>query len=111
MTHLRLTITDQNQTIHNDVHNYFFEALIASLTAEPETIDELSTALKRFIKLQDDWSPFAQFKNGGNLDPYDAGIAVIDLATRVVASELTDLETGPEGALHVQCELAEDEVY
>jgi hypothetical protein len=41
MSYIRLNITDQNQTIHNEVHGYFDDSLVAALTAELETNEEL----------------------------------------------------------------------
>src|SRR6266478_9552753 len=74
MSNLRLNITDQNQTTHDTVHLFFVEALLAALTAEPETNEELGLALARFIKPPENRSPFSEFKNGTNLDTYDTGV-------------------------------------
>jgi hypothetical protein len=87
MSYVRLNITDKRQTIHDDVHGYFGDALVAALAAEPETVKELGAALARFIKPVSDGSPFERFKEGGDFEPYDAGVVVIDLAARVVASD------------------------
>jgi len=111
MSNLRLNITDQNQTIHDTVHLYFVEALLAALTAEPETIDELGLALARFIKPPENRSPFSEFKNGTNLDTYDTGVALIDLASRVIAVDTGEFEDPREGSIHVLSEFAEDDVY
>jgi len=111
MSNLRLNITDQNQTIHDTVHLYFVEALLAALTAEPETIEELGLALARFIKPPENRSPFSEFKNGKNLDPYDTGVALIDLASRVIVVDPIQFEGQGEGSIHVQSEFAEEDVY
>src|SRR5258705_351703 len=111
MSNLRLNITDQNQTIHDTVHLYFVEALLAALTAEPETIEEVGLALARFIKPPENRSPFSEFKNGTNLDLYDAGVALIDLASRVIAVDTGEFEDPREGSIHVLSEFAEDDVY
>jgi hypothetical protein len=111
MSYVRVNITDQTQTIHDDVHGYFGDALIAALTAEPESVEELGVALARFIKPQSDGSPFERFKQGGDFEPYDAGVVVIDLAARVVASDSSYSQASAEGSLHVQSDFAEKEVY
>jgi hypothetical protein len=111
MSNLRLNITDAHQTIHHEVPTGFAEAVIAALTAEPETIRELATALARFIKPQDDTPHFAEFRNAKNFDPFDSGLALIDLAARIVFVNSPDLESDHNGAVHVECEFAEDEVY
>lgn len=48
MSEIRINIIDQNQTISGEMNGSFGYVLIASLTAEPETIGELETALQRF---------------------------------------------------------------
>jgi hypothetical protein len=111
MPHLRLNIIDPHQTIHDDVPTDFAEAVLAALTAEPETIRDLAIALARFIKPQGDTPHFAQFKNGQNLDPFDSGVALIDLPARIVCVDSSDLEAGLDGAIHVESEFAENEVY
>src|SRR4030095_9183231 len=57
----------------------------AALSAHPETIAELETALQRFIKPVDDRRPFASFQEGTNDQPWDAGIVIIDMGARIVA--------------------------
>lgn len=42
MSYIRLNITDQKQTLHDEVHGSFGDVILAALTAEPETIDELA---------------------------------------------------------------------
>src|SRR5258705_5873057 len=111
MSNLRLNITDQNQTIHDTVHLYFVEALLAALTAEPETIEELGLALARFIKPPENRSPFSEFKNCKNLDPYDTGVALIDLASRVIVVDTGEFEDPREGSIHVLSEFEQEDVY
>src|SRR5256885_3116873 len=111
MSYVRLNITNQTQTINGEVHGYFGDALVAALTAEPESVEELGVALARFIKPLSDGSPFARFKQGADFEPYDAGVVVIDLAARVVASDSSYSQASAEGSLHVQSDFAEEEVY
>ena len=87
MSYVRLNIIDQTQTINDEVHGYFADALVAALTAEPETVEELGAALARFIKPQSEGSPFAGFREGEDFEAYDAGVVVIDLVARVVAAD------------------------
>lgn len=89
MSQIRLNIIDQTETISGDVHGGIGDALIAALTAEPDTVEELALALDRFVHTQDDKSPFGLFRKYENFEPYDAGILIIDLAARVVAVEST----------------------
>lgn len=111
MSYVRLNITDQTQTINDEVHGYFGDALVAALTAEPETVEELGSALARFIKPQREGSPFALFREEANFEPDDAGVVVIDLAARVVAADSSYSQPSAEGSFRVQSEFAEEDFY
>lgn len=100
MSEVKLNLVDSQQVFHGTIHGSVVDACVAALSAEPETIAELSSALTRYIKRLDDRSPFATFHSSHSsvsssrntpLDtkPWDAGIVVIDLAARIVASEST----------------------
>ncbi|HSK70436.1 MAG TPA: hypothetical protein VK892_01985 [Pyrinomonadaceae bacterium] len=54
MSYIRINITDKNKTVIGEVHAATGERLIAALSAEPETIDELALALARFEKPTDE---------------------------------------------------------
>lgn len=101
MSCIRLNITDQKQTTNGEAHGCFGDALVAALTAEPETVEELGLALARFIKPQSDLSPFAWFREGENFEPYDAGVVVIDLAARVVAVNSSYSQPSAEGSFQI----------
>jgi hypothetical protein len=87
MSEVRLNIIDAHRAIHGTIHGSAAEAAIAALSAEPETIAELEAALARFIKPVNDSRPFAWFRIGTNVEPWDAGIVIVDLAARVAAAE------------------------
>ena len=89
MSYIRLNITDQQQTIHSEVHGSFGDVILAALTAEPETIEEMAWAVERFVTVDDKRPVFAGFVGCENLESYDAGIMVIDLAGRVIAADST----------------------
>lgn len=110
MSYIRLNIIDQTQTINSEVHGYLGDALVAALTAGPETVEELGLVLARFINPQSDLSPFARFREGENFEPYDAGVVVIDLAARVVAADSSYSQPSAEGSFRVQSEFAEEDV-
>lgn len=111
MSYVRLIVTDQTQTINGEVHGYLGDALVAALTAEPETVEELGWALARFIKPQSEGSPFAGFRKGEDFEPYDAGMVVIDLAARIVAADSSYSQPSAEGSFRVQGEFAEEDFY
>lgn len=99
MSYIRLNISDQTQTINGEVHGSRGDALVAALSAEPDSIRELALALSRFIAPLDDESPFRWFAMGHNLEPFDSGILIIDLTARVVAVDSTYSQPSPSGQL------------
>ena len=109
MSYIRLNIIDNEQAISGEVHGFLGDALVAALTAEPETVGELAEALGRFIKPASDWPVFQGFAGHELLEPYDAWVLVIDLAARVVAVESTYSCPAAEGNVRVQSDFADDE--
>jgi hypothetical protein len=99
MSEVKLNLTDGRQTLSGNVHGATAERLVASLTAEPETIAELLTALERFEKIDPDEFEHLQRRSDIDEVPWDAGILVIDLAARIVASESTYSYFGPSGSV------------
>lgn len=99
MSEIKLNLTDTRHIIHGKIHGSIADAAIAALSAEPETIAELETALARYNKPITTIGPFAWFHERGEIDtrPWDAGIVIIDLAARIVASESTYSQPGPQG--------------
>jgi hypothetical protein len=89
MSCIRLNLIDFSQTVSGEVHGSIGDAVIAALSAEPETIHELELALARFIKPTEGWSPFASLYGGENFEPYDAGIVIVDLAARIIMLDST----------------------
>lgn len=85
MSEVRLNIIATNDAIHGTTHGSVADAIVAALSAEPETIVELEAALQRFINPVDDYRPFASFHAGADEEAWDAGIVIVDLAARIVA--------------------------
>src|SRR4030095_858757 len=71
------------------------------VSAHPEIIAELEMALKRFQKYESIPASSLVRYDRCEIDqePYDAGILVIDLASRIVAFKSTYSYPGPEGAV------------
>src|SRR5687767_3838668 len=84
MSHVRFNISDKYECVSGDLHGSMTEPLIATLTAEPETIAEFESALRRYVKTESDWPLLPGFVKHEDLEPYDAGIVAIDLAGRTV---------------------------
>ena len=97
MSEVKLNIKDSDSTIHGTMHGSDADRVIAALSAEPETIAELEAALERFNKRIDDRRPFASFHAGEDLEPWDAGLVIVDLAARLVGVESTYSSPHTEG--------------
>ncbi|MEO6390598.1 MAG: hypothetical protein ABIP75_02030 [Pyrinomonadaceae bacterium] len=107
MSEIRLNIVDRDNIHSGEVHGYVAELAVAALTAEPETFAELELAMRRFLKW-DEHSPFARLYPGENLEPYDAGVMVLDLAGGVIATESSCSDLEAEGQVRVEAEFADD---
>src|SRR5215213_417722 len=108
MSEIRVTIIDKNQTISGAIHGIFGDCLVASLTAEPETIEELETAVQRFIPRESDWSVFRTFRKHEDFEPWDAGLLVIDLAAKVILADSTYSYYSTEGKVQIKTDAGED---
>jgi hypothetical protein len=108
MSCVRFNISDRDGAVSGDLHGSMTEPMIAALTAEPETIAEFESALHRYIKSESDWPPLHGFRQGEDLEPYDAGIVAIDLPGRTVGYETTYSYPCAEGNVRVYGEFADD---
>ena len=109
MSELKLNLIDKERVLHGTIHGAVADRCVAALSAEPETLAELEAALARYMKPRESHSEFASFHSTAfadssspaffDLTPYDAGIVVIDLAARIVASESSYSQPGPEGTV------------
>jgi hypothetical protein len=97
MSEVRLNILDASRALCGTIHGSVADAVIAGLSTEPVTIEELQNAMARFIKPVNDFRPFAAFDAGTNREPWDAGIIFIDLAARIVATESSYCMPSAEG--------------
>ncbi|HKZ78240.1 MAG TPA: hypothetical protein VJ124_07930 [Pyrinomonadaceae bacterium] len=102
MSEIKLNLIDADEILVGTTHGSVGDRCVAALAAEPETIAELEAALARYMKPTDDRSAFASFRSYSKIDeePWDAGILVIDLAARIVASESTYSQPGLTGQVH-----------
>jgi hypothetical protein len=96
MSELRLVVRDVKRSIHSTCHGGFADRVIAALSAEPETIEELDRAIQRFEAPRPNGF-FRSFATGTHDEPHDAGIVMIDLAGRVVVCESSYSSPGPRG--------------
>ena len=101
MSEVKLNLIDSQAILSGTIHGSVVDSCIAALSAEPETIAELASALGRYILAIEDSNPFRWFHRRSVVDerPYDAGIVIIDLAARIVAAESTYSQPSPEGVV------------
>lgn len=106
MSEVKLNLIDSTRVLQGEIHGSVADSCVAALSAEPETIAELEAALTRYRRSLDGRGHFASFRSQdyrANSSPeldterWDAGIVVIDLAARIVASESSYSQPGPEG--------------
>ena len=93
MNQVRIAIRDAQRGVHSVVDRDLAERIADSLSAEPETIDELERASRRYID-PDEWCGFRGFSDGIDDVPGDGGLLIIDLPARLTVMEWNDrLET------------------
>src|SRR6266704_4887988 len=96
MSEVRLNIIDCEGAVQGTVHGSVSDAVVAALSAEPQTLIEVEAAMARFIRPTEQ-RPFLSFKAGVNDEPWDAGVVLVDLAARVLASESLYSQPEKEG--------------
>ena len=97
MSEVRLNLVDARAVINGTVHGSIADTVIAALSAEPESIAELELALDRFSRFN--YRPFGSFRSGENTEPWDAGIVIVDLAARIIASESSYNQPSAQGEI------------
>ncbi len=101
MSEIKLNLVDSHSTYVGTIHGSIGDYCVAALSAEPETVAELESALTRFHKDPPSLNfPIFACRDEIDDEPYDAGILVIDLAARIVASDST--YSCPDGAGQVE---------
>lgn len=108
MSEIRINIFDKSQAISGTLHGSIGEVLVAALTAEPESIEELETAVERFIKPESDWSIFRSFSKFENFEPYDAGLLIIDLTAKLIMVDSTYSHFSNSGGVRIKSDTGED---
>ncbi len=99
MSMVRLVIREAACDWSGTIHGSCADRVVAALSADPVTLEELETATERFLKPNPGRSVFASFSRWLNPEPYDAGVVVIDLVARMVFADSTYSLPGPEGTV------------
>src|SRR6266446_8575502 len=95
MSEVKLNLIDAQHLLSGTIYGSVADACVAALSADPETIDELKASLARYIKstpasletkAPNQVGLFASFRSATHIDieSWDAGLVIIDLAGRVV---------------------------
>jgi hypothetical protein len=99
MSEIMLIVCDGTRAMHHTIHGSRLDYVVAALSADPETIDELAAALGRFLPAEQTREFFANGRSGIEAAPWDAGVAIVDLAARLVVVHSSYSEPGPRGAV------------
>jgi len=102
MSEIRLNVIDRQRMIYGSVSEGIADAIIAALSADPETIAELDAALDRFIKPADDPRPFSLFREGVCKESLGGGIIVVDMSAHIVAAESASWTLLAQGQMQYQ---------
>lgn len=83
---IMLTLLDAERALHDAVPISVSDPVLAALTAEPETLAELETAMTRYYpSLQHNFLP--RLQTGINETKWDAGLLIIDLPARLIVAD------------------------
>jgi hypothetical protein len=99
MSEVRMLIREAERDWSGTIHGSSTSEAIAALSADPVTMEELETAVGRFVKRNPERRHFSNLFPGSNAEPYDAGLVVIDLVARLVYIKSTYSSPGPEGTI------------
>jgi hypothetical protein len=89
MSECTIIVRDASRAIHSQLHASYVDWFVAALADDPETIEELDFALRRFLPEHSHESFFRRWRQGADAEPWDAGLCAIDLPGRLIAWEST----------------------
>lgn len=81
-----VTMIDDVRALHDAMPTGMADVVLAALTAEPETLEELEAAIARYDKPIIRHGFLKRLKTGVNETPYDAGVIIIDLPARLMVA-------------------------
>src|SRR5262245_6097657 len=83
---VRVTIIDAVRAPHDTMPVGMADVVLAGLTAEPETLEELEEAMTRYDKPIIKSGFLKHLDAGVNETPWDAGALIIDLPARLIVA-------------------------
>lgn len=99
MSEVRMLIREAERDWSGTIHGSHTDEAIAALSADPVTMEDLETAVGRFVRRNPERRHFSNLYPGSNAEPYDAGLVVIDLVARLVYIDSTYSSPDPEGTI------------
>ncbi len=81
-----VTIIDADRALHDTMPVGMADVLLAALTAEPETLEELEAAIARYDRPIVKHGFIKHLDAGYSETPWDAGLLIIDLPARLIAA-------------------------
>lgn len=97
MSEVRILLRELDRDWHGTLHASCADRVIAALSADPVTRDELEAAVGRFAGLPRNTRYFSRLTAGFCDEPYDAGLVVIDLPAKLVVVDSTYSSPGLSG--------------
>jgi hypothetical protein len=97
MSEVRILLRELDRDWHGTLHASSADRVIAALSADPVTLNELEAAVARFERRARAGRFFSCLIPGFDDEPYDAGLVVIDLPARLVVVDSTYSSPGLKG--------------
>lgn len=102
MSESKLVVRDLTRDISLTCHGSDAQRVVAALSADPVTIEELETAIERFMHVDRSQGFFYGASRYLDDEPWDSGLVVIDLAARLIILESTYFWTSHCGEVFYQ---------
>jgi hypothetical protein len=84
---LMVSIIDADRAVHDAMPAGMADTILAALAAEPETLEELQTAVARYDRHIVREGFLQALAEGVNEETWDAGVMIIDLPARLVVAD------------------------
>ncbi len=88
VTHeVMLTVIDSSRALHDKMPTRVADVMLAALTAEPETLEEMEASVARYDKPIFKHGLLQHLAEGVNENAWDVGVVLIDLPARLIVVE------------------------
>jgi len=96
-----VTIIDAHRALHDAMPVGIANYVLAALTAEPETLEELETAMTRYDRITAREGFVHRLHEGLNEEPWDSGVLIVDLPARLIVAETEPVLYDPKTSGYV----------